>query len=243
MPISVLVNGAEGKMGKETVRAIEGDPELILAGQCGKSADLSAVIRQTKPQVVVDFTIPAVVYANALAIIAAGVCPVIGTTGLTNEQVNDLQQRCAAKNLGGLIAPNFSLGAVLMMQFSERAARYLPNVEIIEYHHPAKLDAPSGTALRTAELIAKARESAPDKAASREFVAGARGAHYQDVPIHAVRLSGFVASQEVLFGGQAETLAIQHHTIHREAFMPGVRLACKKVIALNGLAVGLENIL
>ncbi len=243
MQVKVLVNGARGKMGQEVVKAVSADAALKLVGERNKDTDLWATIKVTKPDVVVDFTTPSAVYENVLLMIDLGVRPIVGTTGLTAEQVVDLQQRCAEKKLGGLIAPNFSLGAILMMQFAKVAVRYLPDVEIMEFHHPAKLDAPSGTALRTADLIAQAREQAPQLVASQEFVQGARGANYQAIPIHAIRLSGFVASQEVLFGGQGETLSIRHGTIHREAFMPGVRLACKKVMELDRMLVGLENIL
>lgn len=243
MQVKVLVNGALGKMGQETVKAIGADAELKLVGTRDKDTDLWATIKVNKPDVVVDFTTPDVVYESALTIIDLGVRPVIGTTGMTEQQVIDLQQRCAEKKLGGVIAPNFSLGAILLMQFAKIAVRYLPDVEIMEFHHPAKLDAPSGTALRTAELIAAAREQAPQKSASHESVQGARGADYQNIPVHAIRLPGLVASQEVLFGGQSETLSIRHDTIHREAFMPGVRLACKKVMELDRLVLGLDKLL
>lgn len=243
MRVKVLVNGSHGKMGQETVKAVKADEALELVGERDKNTDLWATIKVTKPDVVVDFTTPSVVYENVLIIIDLGVRPVIGTTGLTTEKIVDLQQRCASKKLGGLIVPNFSLGAVLMMQFAKIAARYLPDVEILELHHPAKLDAPSGTALRTAELIAAAREQAPQPVASHESTPGARGANYQNIPVHSIRLPGLVASQEVLFGGQGETLSIRHDTIHREAFMPGVRLACKKVMELNQLVIGLDKVL
>lgn len=243
MRIKVLVNGAHGKMGQETVKAIKADEDLELVGERDKDTDLWATIKVAKPDVIVDFTTPNVVYENALLIIDLGVRPVIGTTGLAQEQIIDLQQRCAEKKLGGLIVPNFSLGAVLMMQFAKITAQYLPDVEIIELHHPAKLDAPSGTALRTAELIAAAREHAPQTVASHESIAGARGANYHNIPVHSIRLPGLVASQEVFFGGQGETLSIRHDTIHREAFMPGVRLACKKVMELDQLLIGLDKVL
>ena len=243
MRIKVLVNGALGKMGQEAVKAIKTDEELDLVGERDRDTDLWATIKVTKPDVVVDFTTPDAVYENASMIIDLGVRPVIGTTGLTAEQITALQQLCAEKKLGGLIVPNFSLGAVLMMQFAKIAAQYLPDVEIMELHHPAKLDAPSGTALRTAEMIALAREQAAQPVASHESIEGARGAAYQNIPIHSIRLPGLVASQEILFGGQGETLSIRHDTIHREAFMPGVRLACKKVIGLEQLVIGLDKIL
>lgn len=243
MAIRILVNGAHGKMGQECVKAIQSDPELQLIGQTSKDNDLGIIIKTNNAQVVVDFTLPQVAYDNARAIINANAHPVIGTTGITTEQIIELKQQCAQKKLGGIIAPNFSIGAILMMQFAKTAAKFLPDVEIIELHHAGKIDSPSGTALKTAELIAEGRTTVPKLKSSREIIPGARGATSHDIPIHAVRLPGFVASQEVLFGGLGETLSIRHDTIHREAFMPGVLLACKKVVHLDGLVYGLENLL
>lgn len=243
MTIRILVNGAQGKMGQEVVAAVNKDPELKLVGQAGKTDDLSQLIKETKAEVVVDFTTPRAVYENALAILAAGVHPVIGTTGLAAEQISELKERCAAQKTGGIIAPNFSIGAVLMMQFAQTAARYYSAVEIIEFHHQGKQDAPSGTAIKTAEMINAACENQFTPKPLHETIAGSRGALKNGIPIHAVRLPGFVASQEVLFGGLGETLTIRHNTIHREAFMAGVLLACKKVVKLDKLIYGLENIL
>jgi 4-hydroxy-tetrahydrodipicolinate reductase len=244
MTIRVLINGAHGKMGRECVKAIENDAALQLVAAIGRADDLAAMLQQSQAQVAIDLTAPHAVYENALAIIAAGVHPVIGTTGLTPAQIANLEQRCAQKKLGGVIAPNFSIGAILMMRFAAQAAKYLPDVEIIELHHPAKLDSPSGTALKTADIIAEARTAAPQQLpVARETIPGARGAFRHGVPIHAVRLPGLVACQEVLFGGLGETLRISHHTIHREAFVPGVLLACKKVVELDRLLYGLEHLL
>lgn len=241
--IRVLVNGAQGKMGQECIRALAQEKELTLVAETGKTDDLAKMIQQVTAQVVVDFTTPTAVYKNALTIIESGAHPVIGTTGLAVEQIAALVQQCKKQKLGGIIAPNFSLGAVLMMRFAEEAAKFFSDVEIIELHHPAKLDSPSGTALKTADGIAKNRSTTKSTQSSRETIVGARGALSHGIPIHAVRLPGLVASQEVLFGGLGETLRICHNTIHREAFMPGVMLACKKVSQLDHMVYGLENIL
>jgi len=243
MTIRILVNGASGKMGQECVKAIQNDSELQLVGQTARNDDLAQIIKTTHAQVVVDFTVPQAAYSNVLTIIQSGAHPVIGTTGITPEQITELKQQCASKKLGAIIAPNFSIGAVLMMQFSQTAAKFFPNVEIIELHHAGKADSPSGTALKTADLIAETRSSVPEVKASREIIPGARGASSHNIPIHAIRLPGLVACQEVLFGGLGETLSIRHDTIHREAFMPGVLLACKKVLQLDHLVYGLEHIL
>lgn len=243
MPIRVVVNGAQGKMGRVTVDAVSKDRDLQLVAQADKNINLKDIILETKAQVVVDFTSPLAAYENAVKIIDAGACPVIGTTGLSAEQIIALQERCAAKKLGGIIEPNFSLGANLMMRFVKLAAKYFPNCEIIEMHHPAKLDSPSGTALKTASLIAESRTEQPDELPLHETVPGARGAVSHDIPLHAIRLPGIVAGQQVIFGGQGETLSIVHNTISREAFMPGVLLACKKVVEIKELVVGLDHIL
>lgn len=241
--INILLNGAHGRMGQETRKALLLEPELQLVGELGRADDLAMAIKNCQAQVVIDFTHPDTVFANALTIIEAGLHPVIGTTGLKSAQVIELTALCAKKKLGGIIAPNFSIGAVLMMRFAAEAARYFPDAEIIEYHHQDKKDSPSGTAIKTAEMIASKRERIPQLPAATEVIAGARGAAYQAIPIHAVRLAGLVANQQVIFGGRGETLTIQHNTINREAFMPGVILACKKVMHLDKLIYGLEHIL
>jgi 4-hydroxy-tetrahydrodipicolinate reductase len=243
MTIRILINGAGGKMGQESVRAVQSDRKLELVGQTGRVDRLEDAIKKHSPQVVVDFTTPDTVYENTLTIINAGVHPVIGTTGLKPDQIADLNQRCAQKKLGAIIAPNFSISAILMMRFAEQAAKYLPDVEIIELHHPGKLDSPSGTAIKTAEMIAKVREKNDPPKATRETIPGARGAVSHGIPIHSVRLPGLVANQEILFGGLGETLRISHYTINRESFMPGVLLACKKVLQLDHLVYGLEQLL
>lgn len=243
MSIRVLVNGSQGKMGQEVIKVIQNNASLNLVATSGKNDNLYDKIKSSQAEVVIDFTTPSAVYENTQTIIKAGAHPIIGTTGLTSDQVEKLKQACAEKKLGGIIAPNFSIGAVLMMLFSKQAAQYFPNVEIIEFHHTAKKDSPSGTAVKTADMIAEAHTIAAPQQAAHEIVAGARGAVRHNVTIHAVRLPGFVASQEVIFGGLGETLRISHNPIHREAFMEGILLACKKVMALDRLVFGLEHIL
>ncbi|MGE3920810.1 MAG: 4-hydroxy-tetrahydrodipicolinate reductase, partial [Gammaproteobacteria bacterium] len=169
--------------------------------------------------------------------------PVIGTTGLLAEQIQALQQMANEKKMGGIIAPNFSIGAALMMKFAAEAVEFLPQVEIIELHHDGKKDAPSGTAIKTAELINAKRKTIPAKKHSEELFPGSRGANVNQIHIHSIRLPGFIAHQEVIFGGHNETLTIRHDSIHRSAFMPGVILACKKVIHLNHLVYGLDHLL
>lgn len=243
MSINVIINGANGRMGSEAVKAVEKDPDLELVAAIGSNNDLAAIIQQTKANCVVDLTTPTAVFTNSKTIIENNACPIIGTTGLQSEQIAELKELCAAKNLGGLIAPNFSLAAVLMMQFSKQAAEYFPDVEIIEMHHENKKDAPSGTAIKTAELIAENTKQARLPINCKETLTGALGAKCENIPIHSIRLPGFVAHQQVIFGGNHESLTIRHDTLHRQCFMPGIVMACKKVPALNQLVYGLEHIL
>lgn len=243
MALRIIVNGAQGRMGQEAVRAIKANEELLLVGEGLRGTDLTALIHQTQANVVVDFTNAEVVYENTLAIIQAGVHPVIGTTGLQSKELQTLQEMCAEKKLGGIIAPNFSIGAALMMHFVKEAAHYFSHVEIIEMHHDGKLDAPSGTAIKTAALIQENRISQPTPLACKEIIPGSRGASEHGVPIHAVRLPGLVAHQQVIFGSIAETLTIKHDTINRACFMPGLLLACKQVISLSALVYGLEHLI
>jgi 4-hydroxy-tetrahydrodipicolinate reductase len=243
MPIRVLVNGAEGKMGHEIVKTIQQDKAFELVGATDKNDDLAKAIQKSKTQIVIDFTASSVAFQNASIIIAAGVHPVIGTTGFLPEQIEELSKRCARQKLGAVIAPNFSIAAVLAMQFTQQVAKYFPHAEVIEMHHNTKEDSPSGTALRTAELIAAARLGTPLVKKSRETVPGARGANHQEVPIHAIRLPGLVAHLMVIFGGRGEVLSIKHDSLHRESFMPGIKLACNKVLEHQELVYGLEHLL
>lgn len=262
--IRVLVCGAYGKMGREVLKAVYHDEELVLAGAVdihsdfadageligiGKiglpvGKDLQTVVAETKPQVMVDFTKPEAVMANIRVALHQGVCPVIGTTGLSEQDVAEVRKLCEQTKVNALIAPNFAIGAILMMKMAQEAAKYMPHVEIIELHHDQKLDAPSGTALRTAELINKVRRSIRQgHPAEFEILPGARGGETAGMRIHSVRLPGYVAHQEVIFGGLGQTLTLRHDSISRESFMPGVVLACKRVFATAGLTFGLENIL
>lgn len=244
MAIRVLVNGAKGRMGSTVVQAVRGDPELELVGETDLGDDLGGAIAKSRAQVVVDFTAPAAAFPNAKAVIQAGAHPCFGTTGFKAEEIAALQAECQKMQLGGLIAPTFALGAVLMMRFAAEAARHLPNVEIIELHHDGKAEAPSGTAIKTAEMIAERRPKAPPlKVESKELAPGARGTKAYAVPIHSVRLPGHVAHQEVILGGLGETLRIRHDTISRESFMPGVLFGIKKVVGLKELVYGLEHLL
>ena len=230
-------------MGKESVKAVSEDPDLDLVAQTDLGDNLPGEISQTKAQVVVDFTTAAAAMKTAGCIIESGARPVIGTSGLLPEQVAELQKLCNKQNLGGIIVPNFAIGAVLMMKYSQDAAKYFPHVEVIELHHDLKADAPSGTAIKTANLLAESRGLAPQTVDEKEIFSGARGANAEDIRIHSVRLPGLVAHQEVIFGGQSQTLTIRHDSIHRDSFMPGVCLACKKVMDLNELVYGLEHLL
>jgi len=214
-------------MGSETVRAVQNDAALSLVGESDYKDNLRDLIKELSPDVVVDFTRPDTVKDNALTILDSGACPLIGTTGLTQSDLSELDPKAKAMGLGALVCPNFAIGAVLMMKFSQEAGKHMSSVEIVEYHHDQKLDAPSGTALKTAEMIA----------------AGNSSLKAEDIPIHSVRLPGFVAHQEVIFGGLGQRLTLRHDTINRESFMPGVVLAIKTIQSLTGLVYGLEKIL
>ena len=242
--IRVLVNGAKGRMGQEVVKAVTAAADLELVDQTDLGDDLIARIKASQAQAVVDFTTAAVAFENTRKILEAGVHPVVGTSGLLAEQVAELQQLAEDKGIGGLIAPNFAIGAVLLMKYAQDAAKYLPDVEVIELHHNRKADAPSGTAVKTAQLIAEARKEIPKALVEeKELFEGARGSKVHGVRVHSLRLPGLVAHQEVIFGGTGETLTIRHDSIHRESFMPGVCLACRKVIGTQQLFYGLEHLL
>ena len=244
MQIKVLVNGAKGRMGQEVVRAVKAESDLLLVGETDVGDSLGDAIRLSGAQVVVDFTLPASAVANTEMILRSGAHPVVGTTGFGPEDIQRLQELALSLRRGGVIAPNFAIGAVLLMKFASEAARFLPSVEIIELHHDQKIDAPSGTAVKTAELIAKTRAAARIGAPKEEeSVAGVRGGRIHSIPIHSVRLPGFVASQEVIFGGLGQTLTLRHDSMARTSFMPGVVLAIRKAPQLRALHYGLETIL
>ncbi|CAN2210047.1 DapB Dihydrodipicolinate reductase [Candidatus Nanopelagicaceae bacterium] len=242
--IKVGVLGARGRMGSEVVKAVTdaADCELVAALDEGDSLD---ALVTNGAQVVVDFTTPDVVMANLEFLVKNNIHAVVGTTGFSDERIAQLNTWLAANPKAGiLIAPNFAIGAVLMMEFAEKAAKFFESAEIIELHHPNKVDAPSGTAARTAALISDARKKVnlpamPD--ATTTSLDGARGANVGDVPVHSVRLRGLIAHQEVLFGGLGETLTIRHDSLDRAGFMPGVLLGVRQISSHPGLTVGLEK--
>lgn len=246
--IQVVVNGARGKMGTETIKAVQGTEDLEIVGTFDLGDDLSKELSSLRGCVVVDFTHPSCAYENALKIIEAGCHGVVGTTGFKEEQIAEIGKHCQRKGLGFFIAPNFAIGAVLMMRFAAEAAAHMQRAEIIELHHPAKADAPSGTAHKTAELMAASRHNAgleefegPD--ALTNPIPGTRGGDYHGIRIHAVRMPGMLANQEVILGAAGQTLIIRHDSIDRTCFMPGVLLACRKVQSLEGLVVGLDRLI
>jgi 4-hydroxy-tetrahydrodipicolinate reductase len=242
--IKVLVNGARGKMGAETVKAVLKEEDLELVGQTDIGENLAKAIQENKAEVVVDFTHPSSVMENAKTILQSKAHAVVGTTGLTPDDLSDLEKLCSERKANCLVAPNFAIGAVLMMKFAKEAAHYMPEVEIIELHHEKKVDAPSGTAIKTAEMILADREGVKrESAKSIEKIKNARGGELGGIHIHSVRLQGLVAHQEVIFGGLGQTLKIRHDSISRESFMPGVIMAVRKVGKLKGLVYGLENLL
>ncbi|HZG16447.1 MAG TPA: 4-hydroxy-tetrahydrodipicolinate reductase [Candidatus Bathyarchaeia archaeon] len=246
-PIRVAVAGAKGRMGQEVVKMLGTDEQLVYVGPIDtrkSEQEIGEQFAELKPDVLVDFTTPHDVYRNMELSLQHGIRPVVGTTGLSAEQLQDLTERFKAAGLGAILAPNFAIGAILCMKFAAMAAKYMPHVEIIELHHDRKLDAPSGTALKTAELISQAREQLsqghPDE---KELISGARGSEYDGFRIHSVRLPGMVAHQEVLFGAVGQTLSIRHDSISRESFMPGVNMAIKAVMNLDHLVYGLEHLI
>ncbi len=246
MSINVGVLGAKGRMGQEVMRAVIEAPdlELVAALDLGDSLDQ---LLSSNAEVVVDFTSPDSVMANLEYVIGAGIHAVVGTTGFDAQRLAKVES-IAKKHtdVGILIAPNFGLGAVLMMEFSKKAAQYFESAEIIELHHPNKVDAPSGTSARTAELITNARAQAglgPMPDATQTGLVGARGAVVGDVHIHSVRIRGLLAHQEVIFGGPGETLSIRHDSLDRLGFMPGVLLGIREVSKHAGITYGLEAFL
>lgn len=242
-PIRILVNGAKGKMGSLACETLAEQGQFHVVGGLSRENSLAQAIQETKAQVVLDLTRADVVYQNSRVIIEQGAYPVIGTSGLLTKQIEELNLLCQQQQLGGIIVPNFSIGAVLMMLFAAQAAKHLACVEIIEAHHPQKLDAPSGTALKTAELIAAARKTHQEPLPLKELITGARGGQHEGVNIHSLRLPGTLAQQEVLFGNLGETLSIKHTSIDRNCFKSGIVLACEQVLSLNSLVYGLEHLL
>jgi 4-hydroxy-tetrahydrodipicolinate reductase len=249
-------------MGLEVVKLVLADPALQLVAavartqigtdagklvgkeQCGVPVtnDLDAALENAGAHVMVDFTTPHTVMANSKIAIRHRVRPVLGTTGFSPDDIAELDRLCKEQQIGGIIAPNFSIGAILMMKFAAQAAAYMPHVEIIEYHGDQKLDAPSGTSVKTAELIAanrqELRQGNPNE---KETIEGARGGLYDGFRIHSVRLPGIFAQQEVIFGGFGQTLKIRHDSYDRAGYMPGVKIAVQKVMELTGIVYGFEH--
>lgn len=252
--ITVGVLGANGRMGSEACAAVEGAEDLELvarvdvrgterSGADAGVTDDREVLRGA--DVVVDFTHPSAVADNLRWCVDAGLHVVVGTSGVGEDLLDDVRGRLQPGQ-AVLVVPNFGIGAVLMMRFAAQAARFYDSVEVVELHHPRKADAPSGTATRTAQMIAAARAEAglgPGPDATTHDPDGARGATVDGIPVHAVRMAGLVAHQEVLLGSEGETLTIRHDSLHRSSFMPGVLLACRKVAEHPGLTVGLDGLL
>jgi 4-hydroxy-tetrahydrodipicolinate reductase len=252
-------------MGREILRAVTKDEDTTLAGAVDFYAEgtdvgdlmetgqlgitvrsgLAETLNDVKPDVLIDFTTPEAVYRNICTALECGVRPVVGTTGMSREQLDSIKEMAARLRTGCIVAPNFAIGAVLMIKFAAEASRYFPHAEIIELHHEKKYDAPSGTAVKTAEVIYQSRgDFRQDQAAEIEKLAGARGAKYEGgIRIHSIRLPGMMAHQEVIFGGLGQTLTIRHDSISRESFVPGVMLAVRKVMKISEMVYGLENII
>src|SRR5436190_2497791 len=229
--IRVCVAGHRGRVGGILAAAFQAEPDIDYVGGVTRGDDLASFLHEKRPQALVDFTRPSEAVHNALAAVAAGASPVVGTTGLSAADVDKLETACAQKKIGGIVAPNFAVGAVLMMHLADIAAPHFEAAEVIELHHAGKLDAPSGTALSTARRLAAQRKNRPfaHRKAEKETLAGTRGGEEGGVAVHSVRLPGFVADQEVIFGLPGQTLTIAHRTTSREAYVPGVLMAIRRV--------------
>lgn len=262
-PFRIIIVGALGKMGRETVKALKSQSDMEIVGlmdvahpgeeyftltgiDCALCLenDLEVLIDREKPDIMVDFTNPQSVFNNTRAALSRGVACVVGTTGLTEVELAQLERLALDNATAVAVIPNFAIGAVLMMKFAQQAACYLPDVEIIETHHDQKMDAPSGTAIKTAEMITANRGSLPPKN-TREFekIPGSRGGKAGDIRIHSVRLPGFVAHQEVIFGGPGQSLTIRHDSYDRVGFMPGVIMVVRKISAIKGLVYGMDALM
>ena len=249
--IQVLINGAKGKMGQESVKAVSESSEFNLSVAADIEDDLDTLLKNNTVDVVLDFTHPTCVASNIETCLKAGKPVVVGTTGLSDADLENYDILAKKNKVSCLVIPNFSIGAVLMMQFSAKAAQYLPHYEIIEYHHPQKADAPSGTAIKTAQLMKEAQSEAnPDLSTLKEteLHPGARGAVVAGAALHSVRLPGFMADQEVVFGASGQRLSLHHISTDRACYMPGVLLALKETkkrsdANQDGLLYGLESLL
>jgi 4-hydroxy-tetrahydrodipicolinate reductase len=263
--IKIVIAGPRGRMGKEAVLLTANTEHfeliavidhkhngMMLSDLDGFQSihnvpiytDIEKCLQERQADVLIDLTTPEVGMHHARTALQYKVRPVVGTTGFSKEDLNELEKICTEKELGCIIAPNFAIGAVLMMKFSQMAAKYFNDIEIIEMHHDQKLDAPSGTAVKTAEMIASSRtpkkQGHPDE---KETITGSRGGNFEGMHIHSVRLPGLVAHQQVLFGSEGQTLTIRHDSYHRGSFMSGVKVATETVMKLNYFVYGLENIL
>lgn len=250
-PYRVIVNGAHGRMGTLVCETLRAHTDFECVGELGRSDDLLRTIEVQQPDIVVDLTSAESVYANTLKIIESGTRAVVGTTGLAEKEVASLKALADARHIGVLICPNFSIAMLLMMRFASQAAAFFPQAEIIEMHHPAKRDAPSGTAIKTAEMMYAARKgnalqyhgSTDTTVPSKEVLAHVRGGVYKDVPIHSIRLSGVLAREDVILGSIGETMTISHQAMDRRCYMPGFIYACEKVMEVDALYYGLEHFL
>ena len=260
-PVKVVVYGASGRVGQEVVKAVCHEPEMQMVGAVDLkvsedyltlpdgsgtvpfSANLDSILSSCQPDVVVDFTIAKATMPAMRTAAEHGVNMVIGTTGLTADDIGEIERLAAARKIGVVVAPNFALGAVLMMHLARIAAKFLDYAEIIELHHERKVDAPSGTAIFTARAMADARGKPFLQPSGQGEAQVSRGQQVEGVAIHSVRLPGLMAHQEVILGGQGQTLSIRHDTISRECYMPGVILAIKEVVKRQGLIYGLDNLL
>jgi 4-hydroxy-tetrahydrodipicolinate reductase len=262
--VRIIVAGPRGRMGREAVKLVLETEDYELAGVLDHKnegntlgdldgfppsdvlvyKDIHKCFQEQKPDVLIDLTTPEVGMEHTVTALEYGVRPVVGTTGFTSGDLDRLEAMCRQTGLGCIIAPNFAVGAVLMMKFSQMAAKYFNDVEIIELHHDQKLDAPSGTAVKTAEMIASVREQKTQGHHNeKETLPGARGANIEGMRLHSVRLPGLIAHQQVLFGSDGQTLTIRHDSYNRASFMSGVKLAVDTVVKSSTLVYGLENII
>lgn len=255
--IRIVVAGPRGKMGSEAIHMINNEDNFTLVGCVDHKeveqtnepvptyTNIKICLEETQPDVLIDLTKPEVGYAHTKAALELGVRPVVGTTGFTTEQLEEITQIAEDQKIGCVIAPNFALGAVLMMKFSQMAAKFYNEVEIIEKHHDQKIDAPSGTAIKTSELIHEARNTSVSESSieESETIKGVRGGNHRGIHIHSMRLPGLVAHQEVVFGAHGETLTIKHDSIDRASFMEGIKLCIDEVMTIETCIYGMENLI
>jgi 4-hydroxy-tetrahydrodipicolinate reductase len=252
--IKVTIAGPRGRMGNEAVDLVQNTPHFTLISVIDHKGEASLDVpvykeitecfNEETPHVLIDLTTPEVGYIHTKTALEYGVRPVVGTTGFTAEELSELKALAESRELGCIIAPNFAIGAVLMMKFSQMAAKYFEDIEIIELHHDQKLDAPSGTAVKTAEMIKEVREpKTQGHQNEKESISGARGANIDGMHIHSVRLPGLIAHQQVMFGAEGQILTVRHDSYNRASFMSGVKVSVETVMNLNTLVYGLENIL